>query len=55
MNGDLVQNAIDVLQLGGIGLILWRGGRWTKGIEAKLEFLCSRVRKLEVRFDESKE
>ena len=55
MNGDLIQNAIDVLQLGGIGVILWRGGRWTKGIEAKLEFLCSRVRKLEVRFDKSKE
>lgn len=55
MIDELIKNAIDVLQLGGIGLILWRGGRWTKGIEAKLEFLCSRVRKLEVRFDVSKE
>ncbi len=44
---DVVARVFDFLQLGGLGILLWKGGRWTGRIDTKLGQLCKRVQSLE--------
>ncbi len=42
---------VDMATLLGVGLLLWRGGRWTGIVDTQIRALCSRVRRLEEDFD----
>ncbi len=44
---EIADRVFDLLQLGGLGLLIWRGGRWTGRIDVKLTALCKRVRVIE--------
>ncbi len=44
---EIADRIFDFLQLGGLGLLIWRGARWTGRIDTKLTVLCKRVRVIE--------